>query len=164
MRRKPVPPVPEDLATVAAVRGELSLAPRTEESCCEVLMARTQVPSQDEAKSWLTFLTALGLAEEVDGKYVRTREPADPTREELAEAFHEGVFGVRELLEILETSGQVGVDRAFEAFREHVPNWERHRTDHWEKTWRERVERILSWAVLLGIAERDEDGFRAVES
>jgi hypothetical protein len=164
MRRKPVPPVPEDLATVAAVRGELSLAPRTEESCCEVLMARTQVPSQNEAKSWLTFLTALGLAEEVDGKYVRTRDPADPSREDLADAFGEGVFGVRELLEVLDSTGPIAAEPAFEAFREHVPNWERYRTDHWEKTWRERVERILSWAVLLGLAERVDDGFRAVES
>jgi hypothetical protein len=163
MRRKPVPPAPADLSTVAELRSELALVPRSEESCCDRLMARTHVPSQDLAKTWLTFLTALGLAEETEGKYVRTRDPADPNRAELADRFREGVFGVRELLSILE-DGPLSADEAFEEFREHVPNWERHRTDHWETTWRERVGRILDWAALLGLVDSDDEAYTLVVS
>ncbi|PSQ51766.1 hypothetical protein BRD20_09585 [Halobacteriales archaeon SW_8_65_20] len=39
---------------------------------------------------------------------------------------------------------------------------ERARTDDWESTWTRRVERLLGWAVLFGLAERVETGYRAV--
>ena len=155
MRHKPVPPVPDDLETLGQVRGAVSLVPREEESCCLWLMDRANVPSEDEARTWLTFLTALGLVEETDRGFVCTRDPTDPDREHLATAFEEGVYGVRELVEIADETGPVNAEAAFRRFREHVPRWERHRSDRWERTWRERVGRLLEWGVLLGVFERD---------
>lgn len=162
MRHKPVPPVPEDLAYVGEVRAAVALVPRGEESCCVRLMDRAGVPAEDDARTWLTFLTALGLAEEVDGKYVRAREPADPGRGELADRFFEGVYGAREVQSILaEADGPLDRTAVFDAFREHVPRWERHRSDVWEGTWRTRVGRILEWGALLGAFERSGEGYTA---
>lgn len=152
IRRKPVPPAPDSLDRVRGVRRALPLVPGSVEDCCARLVSRAGVPSQDEARAWITFLAALGLAEETDRGFVRTREPADPDRAALADRFREGVYGARELLGILADDGPLSGGAAFEQFREHVPRWERHRSDAWEREWAARTERLLSWAVLLGLA------------
>ncbi|RNJ25872.1 hypothetical protein Nmn1133_03665 [Halosegnis longus] len=51
--------------------------------------------------------------------------------------------------------------QVFDRLRERVPAWERARTDDWEGTWTRRVERLLEWAVLFGLAKRAGDGYRA---
>lgn len=86
-----------------------------------------------------------------------------PDREALAAAFRERVFGVREVLAALDAAdGPLTVDETFEAVREMVPEWERRRDPAgWADRWRERVARLLDWAVLLGLAERGEGGYRA---
>lgn len=160
VRRKPVPPAPGDLDGLATVRAAVPLVPGSVEDCCSRLVARADVPSRDEARTWLTFLEALGLAQETDRGFARTRDPDDPDRERLADAFLSGVYGAREVLAILEASDRpLDLDGAFEAFREHVPNWERMRSEDWEREWRRRVDHLLSWAVLLGLARETGEGY-----
>ncbi|PSQ19548.1 hypothetical protein BRD00_01395 [Halobacteriales archaeon QS_8_69_26] len=161
VRRKPVPPVPDSLDRVAEVRGAVPLVPGSVEDCCSRLVGRAGVPSRDEARTWLTFLSALGLVAESDRGFARTREPADPDSETLARAFREGVYGAREVLELLVAADEpLDADAVFEEFREHVPNWERMRDDAWERTWRERVARLLGWAALLGLVREAEGSYR----
>lgn len=160
MRLKPVPPAPEDLAGLRAARDSVPRVPRSETDCCGRLMDRYGVPERDEAETWLTFLRALGLVGETDGDYYRTGD--DPDRAELARRFEEGVYAAAELLAALETEGPLEPADAFDAVADVVPEWERHRDPGWERTWQERIERLLAWAVLFGLAERTEDGYRRV--
>lgn len=160
MRLKPVPPAPESLGRIGRVREAVPLTPGSETDCCQRLVDRAGVPAQDDAKTWLTFLRALGLAEETaGGKYVRTRDPRDPDREYLAERFVDGVYGTRELLEILGAEGPLTADQAFEAYRPEIPEWERQRHENFEHTWRVRVGRMLEWAVLLGLATTTDGAY-----
>jgi hypothetical protein len=123
-------------------------------------MDRAGVPAQDDAKTWLTFLRALGLAEETsEGKYVRTREPRAPDREYLASKFEDRVYAVDEILAILEEDGPLSAEATFEAFRPSIPQWERQRHEEFERIWCERIGRILDWAVLLGLATVDGDRY-----
>jgi hypothetical protein len=158
-RRKPVPPVPDSLDRLDAVRAAVPLTPEPETSCCARLMERADVPVRDDARAWLTFLRGLGLVEETDRGYVRTRDNLD--RAALSERFLEGVYGARELRETVECTGPLGVDEAFEQFREHVPQYERHRTDDWGTVWRGRVTRLLGWGTLFGVFERTDAGYAA---
>jgi len=122
-------------------------------------MDRAGVPAQDDAREWLTFLRALGLAEETaEGKFVRTRDPGDPDREYLARRFRERVYGVEELLELLE-DGPLTAGEAFDAYRPSIPEYERRRNEDWERIWRERVRRLLEWTVLLGLSDRKDDAY-----
>ncbi|USZ67577.1 hypothetical protein NGM10_12670 [Halorussus salilacus] len=161
MRFKLVPEPPESLDFVATAQKAVPLVPGSEDDCCARMLDRTDLTSRDEARTWLTFLRALGLAEETDSGFARVR--ADPEPASLRERFREGVFGVPALLEILdESDGPVSVDEAFGAFRDEVPTWEHHKNPNsWETIWRERVEYLLDWATLLGLAEKTEDGYRA---
>lgn len=141
-------------------RRALPLVPGSENDCCARLLDRTALVARDDAREWITFLRALGLAAETDSGYRRLRR--DPNREELATAFREGIFGADTLLDSLPDDEPLDETEAFERFRSHIPNWERHRRPDWEDHWHERVRRLLGWLVLFGLAERVDDGYRAV--
>lgn len=156
MRFKVIPPA-RGLETLWTAQAALPLVPDDEESCCVRVMRDASVPSQDEAKEWLTFLRALGLAESTDSGYRRRR--GDPDTETLATRFRDRVYGVDDVLALLAGAEQtLGVDDAFERFA--VPEWERQRQPEWKTIWRERVERILEWAVALDLAARADGGYR----
>ncbi|WP_148040766.1 hypothetical protein [Halosegnis longus] len=78
MRFKIVPPVPDSPARIETVWKAVPIVPDPEDSCCQRLMADAGVPSQDEAKEWLTFCRALELAEEGPRGYARVRDGYDP--------------------------------------------------------------------------------------
>ncbi len=160
MRFKPVPDAPGSLDAVAAARRAVPLVPDSEDDCCARLARRCDLPSRDAARTWLTFLRALDLAEETeDGKF---RRRADPEPDRLREAFVERVFGARELLAALDAADDpLTADAAFDALRGRVPAWERHRSASWEADWRDRTERLLEWAELLGLAEKRDGGYVA---
>ena len=163
MQRKPVPPAPESLDALEAVRGAVPLVPQPEDDCCQRVVSRTDVPDRGTASAWLVFLAALGLATETDGTYARTTTGADldapdSGRDELAEAFESGVFLAADVVDALGDDPQSPED-VFEQVRERVPRWERAKRENWEAFWTERVERRLDWAVLFGLAERTQDGF-----
>lgn len=159
MKFKPVPEPPESLDFLAEVQRAVPLVPGSTEDCCSRIVSRTGVPARDEARRWLTFLRALGLASETERGFARTRREVE--REAVAEAFEERVFGAREVLELLADADEpLDADAVFEGFRDTVPTWERHHEpDSWETVWRERVGRVLDWAVLLELVERADDGY-----
>jgi hypothetical protein len=159
VRFKPVPPAPEAFGYVARVQRAVPLVPGTEDDCCARLVDRLDLPDRDAARTWLTFLRALELAEETPSGYRRT--DAAPTVEGCREAFLNRVFAADAVHEALATEGPLTADAAFEAVRERVPTWERHHDREWTAVWRERVGHLLDWLVLLEAAERvDGDQYR----
>ncbi|USZ77112.1 hypothetical protein NGM07_07240 [Halorussus vallis] len=162
MQFKLVPEPPEDLDFVATAQRAVPLVPGSEDDCCARLLDRTDLTSRDQARTWLTFLRALGLAEEGASGFTRTRRDPDP--EFLAERFREHVFGASTVLATLASAeSALSADAVFEAFRDEVPTWEHYKNPNtWEEIWRERVAFVLEWCVLLGLAEKRDDGYAAV--
>lgn len=157
MQFKVVPPAPDSLEDLETARGAVPLVPAREDDCCARLMDRVGVPARDEAKEWLTFMRALGLVAEAERGYHRTRAPFDS--DELAAAFRERVYGVEDLLSVLDFEAPMSVDSAFERFVDSIPRWERRRHADPRRVWRERVRRLLDWGVLFGLTERIDDGY-----
>jgi hypothetical protein len=159
MKFKFVPEAPADLAFVADAQRAVPLVPGREDDCCARLLSRLDLPSRDVARTWLTFLRALRLAEETDDGFRRL--DADPTPEALRPALRERVFGAEETLATLSAAdAPLSPEAAFEAFVDRVPRWEHHkRPRDWRAEWRERHGRLLEWLVLLGLAERVDGGY-----
>lgn len=160
MRYKIIPPA-RGLDTLFAVRDALPLVPGTENDCCSRIRDRTAVRSRADAREWLTFCQALGLAAETDRGYHRLRE--EPTEAELADRLVANVYPTRELLAALEDAGPLAADETFEALRDRIPRWERSRSADWAAEWRDRVSHLCEWCVLLGLAERTDGGYRPKE-
>jgi hypothetical protein len=158
MRIKVVPE-PADRTLLAEGHEALPLVPGSVEDCCRRIRDRTRIPSRDEAREWLTFAEALGLATETDRGFHRVRDPPDNAA--LESAFVENVFGVRELVEATANADDpLTQTAAFEAVRDEVPRWERNRYSDWEREWHERVGRLLAWGVEVGALESVGDGYR----
>jgi len=157
MQRKPVPAAPASLARLGEVRDAVPLVPEPEDDCCRRLVERAGVHDRGAASAWLVFLSALGAVEETDLGYARAR--GDRDRAALAAGFRENVFLAPEVLAALGDDPRTP-STVFEAVRERVPRWERTKRQNWEAFWTERVERRLDWAVLLGLAERADGGYR----
>lgn len=159
MRFKAVPDPPGFLSFVAEARAAVPLVPGSEVDCCDRLLARTDLQARDDAREWLTFLRALGLVEKSARGFHRTRNECDRTV--LASTFRERVYLAEDTLAVLdEAADPLDADAVFERLQDRVPRWERDRHADWEQVWRERVRRILDWAVLLGLAAREESGYR----
>jgi hypothetical protein len=148
---KPVPPAPDEFAYVSRVQRAVPLVPGTVDDCCARLVDRLGV-DRDAARTWLTFLRALELAEETPSGYRRT--DAEPTVAGCREAFLTRVFAADAVRDALAAGDPLTADEAFERVRERVPTWERNRDSGWEAAWRERVTDRLDWLVLLAVAER----------
>jgi hypothetical protein len=161
VRYKVVPPS-EDRAVLLAVRDALPPVPGSENDCCARIRDRTHVPSRAEARRWLTFCVALGLAAETDRGYHRIRD--DPDAGELGERLLANVYPAREALEYLREAGPSTAPETFEALRERIPRWERSRHDDWAAEWRERIGNLLGWCVAFGLARREGEAYRAVAS
>lgn len=157
---KLVPAAPDDRDAVRAAQRAVPLVPVPEDEAVARLQRQLDAPSRDVARTWLTFLRALGLVEATDSGYRRSR--VEPTPDQLREAFVSRVFTAAELLAALrEADGPVDVDGAFAAVRGRVPTWERHKNPRtWADVWRDRAGDLLDWLVLLGLAERVDGGYR----
>ena len=163
MRTKSVPPAPDSLEFLSDAQNATPLVPEPHESCCIRLATRLEGVDKDEARSWLAFMQALGLVEEGELGYVRTSQ--EVSVEALQDDFRSSIFGVEELLSHLDAAGAADVDTAFETFRSHVPQWERHRNPNtWETLWRERVGHLLEWARLFDLVEHTDGGYRVTQS
>jgi hypothetical protein len=154
---KLVPPAPPALEFVADAQRAVPLVPGSEADCCARLQSRLDLPSRDVARTWLTFLRALELVEETPSGFKRRR--TDPTEQHLREAFLRRIYGADQLLLALREHGAMDAEEAYGEFRSRVPTWETYKQADWEDVWRERVEQILEWFVLLGIAQRTENGY-----
>ncbi|MFW5918493.1 MAG: hypothetical protein ACOCR0_03315 [Haloferacaceae archaeon] len=162
MQFKLIPPAPADLETVERAQRAVPLVPGSENDCCARLQSRLDLPSRDVARTWLTFLRALELAEETPSGFTRRR--VDPTPEHLRDAFLRRVYGADHLLIALrEGTEPMDVQTAYEQFRHRVPTWETYKQPDWEDVWRERVGVILEWFVLLDLAERTDEGYVPTE-
>ena len=151
-------PEPASVGTVAEIQAAVPLVPDREVSCCARLVDRTDVGARDAAVEWLTFLRALELVEEVDGRYRRLPHEADPGR--LRRSFRERVYLADDALAVLAAAdGPVGVEAVFERLADRIPRWEQLRRVDDDGVWRERLRRTLEWAVVLGLAERADDGY-----
>src|SRR6056297_3839920 len=147
MRYK-VAPDPEDgRDTLAAAHRAVPLVPGSTDDCCARLQSRLDLTTREDAREWLAFLDALGLATETDRGYERVQ--TDPDADAVGTAFREHVFGAREILNALGAAeAPVTAGEAFAEIRPIVPTWERNRHDDWEQVWRERTSRLLEWAAL----------------
>jgi hypothetical protein len=160
-RFKLLPPTPETVDGVADAQRAVPLVPGTEDDCCARLVRRLDLPSRDVARTWLTFLRALELAAERESGFVRLSR--EPTPDYLRAAFLDGVYGAREIHDSLGPT-PVDSDTVFERFEARVPEWERYKDPaRWRDTWRERVDYLLDWLVLLDLAARENDGYVATE-
>ena len=170
MRLKPLPEPPADLDddgdvfdALADAQSAVPLVPGSENDCCARLMRREGFESRDVARSWLTFLRALELADETGSGFRRTDR--EPTPENVRESFRERVFGARETLDVLmATEEPLTAEEAFDRLRDTVPGWERERRRTWVEHWEERTARLLDWLVVLDLAERVDGGYVAAES
>ncbi|ELZ33526.1 hypothetical protein C474_05580 [Halogeometricum pallidum JCM 14848] len=162
MKFKLVPAPPDELGFVADAQRAVPLVPGTEDDCCARLLRRLDLPSRDVARTWLTFLRALELAEETaDGSFVRLQR--EPTETHLRDAFRRRVYGASDVLDALSPDPKT-VEDVFAGFDDRVPAWERHRAvENWRDVWTERVGRILDWLVLLGLAAAEGSGYVGVE-
>ena len=160
MRRKPLPPPPDELASIGEAHGAVPLVASTEEDCCARLQDRLGLPGRDTAATWLDFLRGLGLAEEGASGFSRVR--ADPDRDELAERFLQAVYGAQEALEALRAAdGPLGAEAVAERTEALVSPWERQRDGpDWPAVHAERTADLLDWLVLLGLAEARPEGYR----
>lgn len=144
MRVKAVPAPPDSLATLETARRSVPLVPEPESNCRERLVSRTTI-SSETVRDWLCFLRGVGLVRKGQSGYYRTREkPSD-----LGEALLSGVYGAREVCEILRRSERaLSAEEVFERF-DVIPRWEGHHHRDPEAVWGERVERLLEWLVLF---------------
>lgn len=161
MKRKPLPPPPDDLATVREAQAAVPLVPGTVDDCCARLQGRLDLPGRDDAATWLDFLAALGLAEAGPSGFSRVR--TEPDVEALCEAFVAGVVGAEEALAALESAAEP-LDAAAVADRiaPAATPWERQRHGpDFPAVWERRTADLLGWLALLGLAERADGGYRA---
>ncbi|MFB6298673.1 MAG: hypothetical protein ABEH65_00245 [Halobacteriales archaeon] len=163
MRIKLIAEPPPELAAVADVQRAVPLVPGTEDDCCARIMDRVGIPSRDDARTWLSFLRGIGLVEETDGGFVRSR--TDPTAERIASGLLSGIYGAKEVRDILANAEEpLDATTVVDRFEPHVPEWERARDpNRWHDRWAERIERLLEWFVLVGIAEKTSTGYRLSE-
>lgn len=158
MVRYKVIPAPRTTRFLFEVRDALPVVPGTVEDCCTRIRDRTDLPSRDDARAWLTFCQALGLASETDRGFHRVRD--DPGTEELADRLVANVFPTRELLAVLEAEAPVTPPAAFDGVRGRIPRWERSRSVDWEDEWTTRTECLLEWCVEFGLATRVDGAYR----
>jgi hypothetical protein len=154
VRFKLVPAPPEAFDAVERAQRAVPLVPDSEADCCARLMDRLDLPSRDVARTWLTFLRALGLVEETPSGFRRTDR--EPTVEGCREALIERVFAAEALREAVRAADEpLTAEAAFEAVRDLVPVWERRKNpSRWEAVWRERVGHLLGWLSLVGAVDR----------
>jgi hypothetical protein len=153
---KLVPAAPESFAFLERAQRAVPLVPGSEDDCCARLMARLDLPSRDVARTWLTFLRALGLVEETATGFRRT--DAEATVEGCRAALLERVFAAAAVRDALDAAEPRSAADVFPTIRETVPTWERHKNpSRWEAIWRERVADLLAWLTLLGVVERVAD-------
>lgn len=158
MRYKVVPE-PRSVNFLRVVRNALPLIPHSTEDCCARIRDATDLPARDDARAYLTFIQALGLAAEGSRGYHRTS--TELSDEQFGPAYRAGVFGVAELTSYLGTEPKTAAE-CFSFLKDSVPKWERDRNQDWQTVWEARTNRLLEWGVTFGLFERTEDGYTAI--
>ncbi|AUX09594.1 hypothetical protein AArcSl_1969 [Halalkaliarchaeum desulfuricum] len=155
MRFKPVPTPPSERSALDDAHRAVPLVPAGEPDCLRRIRERLDVDNETDARAWLAFLRALGLAERTARGYGRTDREATP--ETLREPFRRRVYAAEEALSVLSSAERpLTAAEIAERIRHCEPTWERRRRVDHERSWRDRTGRLLDWAVLLDLAERIE--------
>jgi hypothetical protein len=149
------------LDTLEAAHAALPLVPEEVDDCCARVVERTAVPDREDAREWITLMQALGLAEKTPRGYRRVQ--TDLAAGALADGFAERVFGVAELLDALEGAESLTPEEAFERLWPSVPAWERDRHADPERVWTGRVQRLLAWSVVFGLASQSGNRYAVDE-
>lgn len=156
MRVKPVPEPPADLNAVDDAWQAIPLVPASTDECCYRIMDALGLSSRDHARTWLTLLRGLGFVAHHDRGYTRVRDPIPA----VPDAFLAGVYGAREVMDILNaTTEPLSAAAVFRRFESEVPPWETNRSSTWRTTWQDRVEYLLEWLTLLGLVEPTASGY-----
>ncbi|ELY76737.1 hypothetical protein [Natrinema pallidum] len=169
MQFKPVPEPPADRTLLATVRRALPATAGDVDDCCQRLVDETPLETREAAATWLTFLRALEIASE-DPAGFRRRDagsgtPDDHDREELGRAFRDRVYGAEPVLTVLERAdGPRTVEEVVDAVGEQRRADGRTRPSRATEHRRERIERLLGWAVVFDLAERDGAGYRSTRA
>ncbi|MFC4437973.1 MULTISPECIES: hypothetical protein [Natrialbaceae] len=160
MQFKPVPPAPDSLESLETVRRAVPRDPEDADDCCARLVDRTEIESRGAAAAWLTFLRALELATVSTSGFARIRRDFD--LESLRRAFRDRVYRADELLARLEAADDPLTTKATVTHLSETSshNARHERSSRLEKRREARIERLLEWAVLPGLAERTENGYR----
>ncbi|ELY86699.1 hypothetical protein [Natrinema altunense] len=173
MQFKPVPEPPADRTLLATVRRALPATAGAVDDCCQRLVDETPLETRETAATWLTFLRALEVASEEPAGFRRrdassgteSDTPDDRDREELGRAFRERVYGAETVLTVLERAdGPRTVEEVVDAVREQRRAEDRTRPSRATEHRRERIERLLGWAVMFDLAERDRAGYRSIRA
>ncbi|WP_280537605.1 hypothetical protein [Halopenitus sp. POP-27] len=172
MRFKMLPTPPGDLDRVREAQRAVPLVPGDESDCCARLQRRLDFPSRDVARTWLTFLRALELAQETDVGFSRTDR--EPTVEHLRTSFLDRVLLAPETLAAVAAvnqhatdAGERGVspDAVFDRVRDDVPTYEHHKNpDTWETIWHDRTADLLGWLALLDLVDAVDAEADAVDA
>ncbi|WP_323173780.1 hypothetical protein [Natrialba sp. PRR66] len=177
---KPVPEPPADCDTLAAVRNAVpatKAAAAETADCCVRVLERTGrdadgtelIRDRDDAATWLTFLRALELVTDGEDGYRRTDRELE--LEAVRAAFRKRVYGVGSILEALDAAAEplsatAVADRVQSQSQSQPQPQSRSQSSSRRRVQPDRVERVLEWAVLLGLAERreraDEIAYRAI--
>ncbi|MFB6104616.1 MAG: hypothetical protein ABEJ57_05960 [Halobacteriaceae archaeon] len=157
MRFKPVPE-PRSRSDLATIQAAVPLVPGSTEDCCARIVARTTVPSRDEARTWLTFLRALDLVDATETGYVRTDR--DPHDDAVASAFRANVYGACEVCDTVDAAEGPMTAAAVADAVDIVPRWERHRSPDAERDWRTRITALLEWATVFDLLTSTASGYR----
>ena len=162
MRFKWVPEPPETVDEVASIHRAIPLVPASESTCLQRLRSRgTPLDTRDDATTWLTFLRALDAVDRTPSGYRRRR--VDLTAD-LPNRLINGVYGARELYELLAAADEpLSVDALLERTVE-LPTWEQHHQTDPQRVHRRRQRRLADWLVLSGTAEKTATGYRLTET
>lgn len=155
MRFKPLPE-PASVERLWALQAAVPETPDSESSCCARLVAATEIERESEAADWLVFLRALELVETVDGRYRRRSGNGNTNTdtESLREAFRSRVYLAEEVLTTLKNAeNSPSPRRVFDSITT--------ATHESEAEALRRIERLLEWAVVLGVVDRTHDGYSA---
>ncbi|AFO57320.1 hypothetical protein [Natrinema sp. J7-2] len=170
MQFKPVPEPPADRTLLATVRRALPVTAGDVDDCCQRLVDETPLETREAAATWLTFLRALEVASEDPAGFRRraassgteSDTPDDLDWDDLGRAFRDRVYGAETVLTVLERAdGPRTVEAVVDAVQERRRTTDgRPRPSRATTHRRERIERLLEWAVVFDLAERDGTGYR----
>lgn len=156
VRFKPIPSPPSALSELEPIHRSIPLVPAPEADCLRRLRSRAGIQNREEGRAWLGFLRAVELAVLTERGYRRLHR--EPTAAYLREPFRRRVYGAAETLSTLQAADRALSGREIATRTESaLPTWERRRNVDPAVAWRDRTERLLEWAVLLGIIERVPD-------
>lgn len=124
-----------------------------ETDCCGRIVDGTDIEDRESAREWLVFLHALDCVSKTDGTYHRTHRPS--TQSALDERFRTQIYGVTEIRAALANAPNPltvrGVlDRLDDSTLDRLARTETPET---------YVDRVLRWAVELGLVVEQTDGF-----